>query len=55
MTTGVHFANSQKALGSLLVPNKYDDRGFSCGTLKRPALARLLGDIESSRIDTVTA
>jgi DNA invertase Pin-like site-specific DNA recombinase len=44
---------SQKAEGWLLVPDRYDDGGFSGGTLERPALRRLLADIELGRIDVV--
>ena len=44
---------SQKPEGWLLVPDRYDDGGFSGGTLERPALRRLLADIEDGRIDVV--
>ena len=44
---------SQKAEGWLLVPDRYDDGGFSGGTLERPALKRLLSDIEDGRVDVV--
>jgi DNA invertase Pin-like site-specific DNA recombinase len=37
----------------VLVPDRYDDGGFSGGTLERPALKRLLADIEAGRIDVV--
>jgi DNA invertase Pin-like site-specific DNA recombinase len=42
---------SQKAEGWVLVPDRYDDGGFSGGTLERPALQRLLRDIEGGRVD----
>jgi DNA invertase Pin-like site-specific DNA recombinase len=44
---------SQKAEGWLLAPDRYDDGGFSGGTLDRPALQRLLADIEAGRVDIV--
>jgi site-specific DNA recombinase len=47
------YVASQKAEGWLLVPDYYDDGGFSGGTLERPALQRLMQDIEAKRIDTV--
>ena len=37
---------SQKAEGWIAVPERYDDGGYSGGTLERPALQRLLKDIE---------
>ena len=48
-----NYIASQKAEGWLLVPDRYDDGGFSGGTLERPALKRLLADVEASRIDII--
>src|SRR3954453_5670619 len=45
------FVTSQKAEGWLLVPDRYDDGGISGATLERPALKRLLADIEAGRVD----
>src|SRR5712675_2858558 len=47
------YTASQRAEGWLLVPDRYDDGGFSGGTLDRPALKRLLTDIEAGKIDIV--
>jgi DNA invertase Pin-like site-specific DNA recombinase len=47
------FIASQKAEGWVLVPDDYDDGGTSGGTLERPALKRLLADIEAGRIDVI--
>jgi DNA invertase Pin-like site-specific DNA recombinase len=44
---------SQKPEGWVLVPDRYDDGGISGATLERPALKRLLADIEARRIDVV--
>ena len=37
----------------MLVPDRYDDGGISGGTLERPALQRLLRDIEAGRVDVI--
>jgi site-specific DNA recombinase len=47
------YVASQKPEGWMLVPDRYDDGGFSGGTLERPALKRLLADIEDRRVDVV--
>jgi site-specific DNA recombinase len=47
------FIQSQKHEGWTVSPTLYDDGGFSGGTLERPALKRLLADIEAGRIDVV--
>ena len=44
---------SQRAEGWVLVHDRYDDGGYSGGTLDRPALKRLLADIEQGLIDVV--
>jgi DNA invertase Pin-like site-specific DNA recombinase len=44
---------SQRAEGWVLVPDRYDDGGVSGGTLERPALRRLLADIERGLVDVV--
>jgi DNA invertase Pin-like site-specific DNA recombinase len=47
------FIQSQKHEGWTVLPTQYDDGGYSGGTLERPALQRLLNDIEAGRIDVV--
>src|ERR1700682_1620027 len=47
------FIRSQRNEGWVLARTCYDDGGFSGGTLERPALQRLLADIENGQIDTV--
>jgi site-specific DNA recombinase len=44
---------SQRAEGWLLVDDRYDDGGYSGGTLERPALKRLLADIQAGAVDVV--
>jgi DNA invertase Pin-like site-specific DNA recombinase len=44
---------SQRAEGWTLVADRYDDGGFSGGSLDRPALKRLLADIERGLVDVV--
>src|SRR5512144_3411062 len=50
---GLAYIQSQKHEGWLLVGDRYDDGGFSGGTLERPALQRLLRDVENGRIDVI--
>ncbi len=47
------YVKSQKHEGWQVVPDKYDDGGFSGGTLVRPALNRLLADIQSNKVDVI--
>jgi resolvase-like protein len=44
---------SQKPEGWVLVHDRYDDGGVSGGALERPALKRLLADIELGKVDVV--
>ncbi|MBF0185944.1 MAG: recombinase family protein [Magnetococcales bacterium] len=44
---------SQKSEGWFLVPARYDDGGFSGGNLERPALKRLLKDVEAGKINVI--
>ncbi|MGG5824095.1 recombinase family protein, partial [Falsiroseomonas sp. HW251] len=47
------YVASQRAEGWVLVRDRYDDGGFSGGTLERPALQRLLRDVETDRVDVI--
>jgi site-specific DNA recombinase len=44
---------SYETEGWTVLPTLYDDGGFSGGTMERPALKRLIADIEAGQIDVV--
>jgi len=44
---------SQRHEGWRVLPDRYDDGGFSGGTMERPGLIRLLAEIDAGRSDTV--
>jgi len=44
---------SQRSEGWVLVHDRYDDGGVGGGTLERPALKRLLADIEAGLVDVI--
>jgi site-specific DNA recombinase len=44
---------SQKAEGWTVLADRYDDGGYSGGSMDRPALDRLLRDIDRGKIDCV--
>jgi site-specific DNA recombinase len=47
------YVKSQAHEGWTASPERYDDGGFTGGTMDRPALARLLRDIEAGTVDCV--
>ena len=47
------YITSQKAEGWVLLPEYYDDGGISGGTMERPALQRLLKDIDRGAVDQI--
>lgn len=47
------YIKSQKHEGWICLPEMYDDGGLSGGTMERPALKRLLADIQSGKVQTV--
>ena len=47
------YIESQRQEGWRAIPTLYDDGGFSGGTMDRPALTRLLADVEAGRLDTI--
>ena len=44
---------SQKHEGWSLVPNRYDDGGFSGGSMERPGLKALLADVDAGLVDVI--
>ena len=50
---GESYINSQRHEGWSILPQRYDDGGFSGGSMERPALGRLLEDIKAGHIDVV--
>ena len=47
------YTKSQASQGWRALPTRYDDPAYSGGNLDRPALKRLLADIEAGRVDVV--
>jgi site-specific DNA recombinase len=47
------YVKSQASQGWRALPQRYDDPAYSGGNLDRPALKKLLADIEAGRIDVV--
>jgi len=50
---GENYIASQKGNGWRALPDRYDDGGFSGGNMERPALKRLLNDVEAGKIDII--
>ena len=44
---------SQKSEGWVCLPDRYDDGGYTGGNMERPALKRLMADIDDGRVDCV--
>ncbi len=51
--SGQAYVAAQRHEGWVCLPDKYDDGGFSGGNTERPALRRLLADIEAGQVDCV--
>lgn len=50
---GEAFVASQKSEGWICMPDKYDDGGYTGGNIERPALKRLMKDIEAGQVDCI--
>jgi len=47
------FIASQRHEGWIPVPDRFDDGGFTGGNMERPALKRLLAEIDAGRVDAI--
>jgi len=47
------YIESQRGEGWVCLPMRYDDAGFSGGTVDRPAFQRLLADVEAGAVDCI--
>src|SRR3984957_18628423 len=47
------YIKSQAHEGWRLIRDRYDDAGFSGGSMDRPALQKLLADVQARRIDVI--
>ena len=50
---GEAYVLAQRHEGWTLVPDHYDDGGYSGGNIERPALKRLMADIQDNKVDVV--
>jgi site-specific DNA recombinase len=49
----VAYIESQRHEGWTLVPEYYDDGGYSGGSMDRPALRQLMADVAAGKVDTI--
>src|SRR5258707_794457 len=49
------YVKSQAHEGWICLPDRYDDGGFTGGNMDRPAVRRVLADIEQGKVDAVIA
>src|SRR5712691_11684319 len=47
------YITSQRSIGWVAVEERYDDGGYTGGNLERPALQKLLRDIDQGQVDCV--
>ncbi len=50
---GENYVKSQQHQGWEIIPDHYDDGGYSGGSLQRPALQRLLQDVEAGKVNMI--
>ena len=51
--SGEAYIAAQKHEGWVCLPDRYDDGGFTGGNMERPAVQRLMKDIEAGKVDCV--
>ena len=51
--SGEAYIKSQQNEGWVCLPDRFDDGGFTGGNMDRPAVKRLLGDIEAGKVNCV--
>ena len=51
--SGEAYIRSQVGEGWVLLPDRYDDGGFTGGNMDRPAVKRLMADIAAGKVDVV--
>ncbi|MFN7558829.1 MAG: recombinase family protein, partial [bacterium] len=51
--SGEAYIASQKAEGWVCLPDRYDDGGYTGGNMERPAVQRLMADIDAGKVDCV--
>ncbi|WP_137871298.1 recombinase family protein [Sphingopyxis sp. 2PD] len=49
----VAYATSQRHEGWKVIPERYDDGGFSGGNMERPGLKQLLADVAAGKVDVI--
>lgn len=50
---GEAFINSQRHEGWIVLPDKYDDGGYTGANMDRPALKRLLDDVKAGAVNCI--
>jgi site-specific DNA recombinase len=51
--SGESYVQSQRQLGWIVLPEQYDDGGFTGANLERPALKKLLADVEIGKVECI--
>jgi len=49
----VAYALSQRHEGWMVLPERYDDGGFSGGNMQRPGMKRLMADVAAGKVDVI--